>query len=153
MKFAISACFALALVAGNTGCCLFCHPMFPLLHRHCSQECGDMGCQRAPIFNWSHCCDTCDHCGDWTGQSIIARTGANSQQAQYVTGGRNRASRAVASRVVPGSYREMTTVTPPGDEVEEDAVDEGPALVAEAPRSKRIRSKPKIRQVRATDDE
>ncbi|HVA44967.1 MAG TPA: hypothetical protein VNH11_01155 [Pirellulales bacterium] len=153
MRFAISACFALALAAGNTGCCLFCHPMFPCLHRHCNNECGDMGCQRAPIFNWSHCCDTCDHCGDWTGQSIIARTGGNSPQGQYVANDRSRAVRP-ASRVVPGSYREVTTVPPPGDEAEEDMVDEGPALVAEAPRVRRVRSKSRPRpQVRMQEDE
>lgn len=160
MKFALSACFALALVAGNTGCCLFCHPMFPCLHRHCSKECGDMGCQRAPIFNWSRCCDTCDHCGDWTGQSIIAKTGGNSAQGQYaangrdVANGRGRTTKAVSSRVVPGSYREVTTVPPASEEVvEEEVIDEGPALVAETPRSKRIRSKSRVRQVRVQDDE
>lgn len=140
MRFALSACFALALLAGNTGCCLFCRPLFPCLARHQCDQCGDMGCQRAPLFNWSRCCDTCDHCGDWTGQSIIARTGG-SQQAQYVTAGRGQPRTAMASRMVPGTYREVTTVADSGDEVADDAVaEEGPTLVAQAPRAKRVRS-------------
>jgi hypothetical protein len=108
-----------------------------------------MGCERAPIFNWSRCCDTCDHCGDWTGQSIIARTGA-SQQGTYVTAGRNRNNTAMADRadrVVPGTYREMTRVEESADESEvEQVVDEEPVVVVEAPRPKRVRSsKPRPR--------
>ena len=143
MRFALSACFALALLAGNTGCCLFCRPLFPCLARHQCDDCGDMGCQRAPIFNWSRCCDTCDHCGDWTGQSIVARTGGGQQQAPYVTAARRAQPRNVmASRVVPGTYREVTTLADSGDEVTDESVvaDEGPALVAEAPRPKRVRT-------------
>ena len=140
MRSAISACFALVLLAGNTGCCMFCRPLFPCLHRNQCKECCGMGCERAPIFNWSRCCDTCDHCGDWTGQSIIARTGG-SQQANYVTAGRSRNNMAMASRMVPGSYREVTTIEGQGEEVaEEQAIDEEPVVVAEAPRRKKVRS-------------
>jgi hypothetical protein len=71
MKLAMSACFALALMCGNTGCC-GCHPLFPNLG--CN---GAMGCQKTGIFNWSHCHDTCDQCGDFTGPDIVARTGDN----------------------------------------------------------------------------
>lgn len=154
MRFAASACFALVLLAGNTGCCLFCHPMFPLLHRHCQSECCGMGCQRAPIFNWGRCCDPCDHCGDWAGQSIIARTGGNSQTAQYTGARPARARATTAGRVVPGTYREVTRVDEPVSEVSEEEVvdqemaDEEPQVVVEAPRAKRIRSsKPTARQV------
>src|SRR5487761_1276789 len=152
MRFAISACFALVLLAGNTGCCLFCRPLFPCLQRHKCDQCGDMGCQRAPLFNWSRCCDSCDHCGDWTGQSIIARTGS-SQQAQYAAGRAPRGRTAIASSVVPGSYREVTTSDDSDDAVaEEQVTEEGPALVAEAPRAKRVRSsksRPRHQVVRA----
>lgn len=146
MKAAISACFALVLLAGNTGCCLFCRPIFPCLHRHQCKECCGMGCERAPIFNWSRCCDTCDHCGDWTGQSIIARTGG-AQQAGYVTADRSRNNMAMADRaerVVPGTYREVTRVEDDSDA--EQADDEEAVVVAEAHRAKRVRSaKPRPR--------
>jgi hypothetical protein len=141
MRFAIAACFGLALLAGNTGCCLFCRPLFPCLHRHCGggDECG-MGCQRAPIFNWSHCGDPCDHCGDWAGQSIIARTG-DSEHTMSMANGRSRSRSAMAGRVVPGSYREVAVADEPsGEIIEEQVVDEGPQAVAEAPPAKRIRS-------------
>jgi hypothetical protein len=73
MKSAIAACFGLALMLGSTGCCCgLGHPLFPNLG--CS---GAMGCQKSGIFNWSHCCDTCDQCGDYTGPDIVARTGDN----------------------------------------------------------------------------
>lgn len=137
MRFAISACFGLALLAGNTGCCLFCRPLFPCLHRHCG-DCGDMGCERAPIFNHSRCCDPCDHCGDWTGQSIIARTGA-SEQSMMMASGRGRSRSAMASRVVPGSYREVATVDDSADEVVEEQVMEEQPRIVEAP-AKRVRS-------------
>ena len=151
MRFAISACFAVALLAGNTGCCgLLCRPIFPLLHRHCGgcggDDCGGMGCQRAHIFNWSRCCDTCDHCGDWTGQGIIARTQGSEQaytagryQGRTAMNGRN-VPGTMASRVVPGTYREVTRVQPTAAEVaEEEVVEEEPVQVAEAP-PKRVRS-------------
>jgi hypothetical protein len=155
MRFAASACFAVVLLAGNTGCCNLCHPIFPCLHRHCQQECCGMGCQRAPIFNWSHCCDPCDHCGDWAGQGIIARTGT-SQDVEYVNNGRRGQPKAsMASRVVPGSYREVTREVTEDDEqpaeeevAEEQVVEEEPVAVAEPPRAKRIRSsKARARQV------
>ncbi|HWB11240.1 MAG TPA: hypothetical protein VG826_18570 [Pirellulales bacterium] len=147
MRFAISACFAVALLAGNTGCCgpIFCRPLFPLLHRHCcSDDCGGMGCQRANIFNWSRCCDTCDHCGDWTGQGIIART-QGSEQAY--TAGRYRGRPTMSSRVVPGTYRETTRMQPSDAQVaDEEVIEEEPAQLAEAPRVKRVRSyKPRSR--------
>jgi hypothetical protein len=159
MRSALSACFALVLLAGNTGCCLFCRPLFPCLHRHQCDECCGMGCERAPIFNWSRCCDNCDHCGDWTGQSIIARTG--SSQEAYMAAARNRnnmaANRAAGSyrmmtasgRVVPGTYREVTTVQEPTEEVAEvRVVEEEPVVVAEAPRVKKVRSsKPRVQRV------
>lgn len=156
MRFAASACFAVVLLAGNTGCCLFCQPLFPCLHRHCQQqdECCGMGCQRAPIFNWSHCCDPCDHCGDWAGQSIIAHTGVrnNNNDAQYVNAGRRGPSNmSMASRVVPGSYREVTDAEEePAEEVAEEEVEEEeePEVVTVAPPTKRIRSsRPRARQV------
>ena len=154
MRFAISACFAVALLAGNTGCCMFCRPLFPLLHRHCGGGCGDdcggMGCQRAHIFNWSRCCDTCDHCGDWTGQGIIARTNG-SQQAYMARQPQQQGRPTMASRVVPGTYREVTRVQPSDEQVaEEEAVEE--AQTIEAPRVKRVRSakaRPQHRVVRA----
>ncbi|HVX10397.1 MAG TPA: hypothetical protein VHC22_04415 [Pirellulales bacterium] len=167
MRSALSACFALVLLAGNTGCCLFCRPLFPCLHRNQCNECSGMGCERAPIFNWSRCCDTCDHCGDWSGQSIIARTG--SSQAEYMSAARSRnnmngnrmASRTRSmngsDRVVPGTYREVTRVQEQNDEVAEvQVVDEEPVVVAEAPRVKRVRSsKPRTRSqvVRVRRDE
>ena len=150
MRAAISACFALVLLAGNTGCCLFCKPLFPCLHRHQCKECCGMGCERAPIFNWSRCCDTCDHCGDWTGQSIVARTGF-SEQGAYVTANRNRNPKMAmtdrSERVVPGSYREVTRVNDSADEDEVDqVVEEEPEVIAEAPRPKKVRStKPRSR--------
>jgi len=160
MRFALSACFAVALLAGNTGCCGFCRPLFPVLHRHCcggggcggGDDCGGNGCQRANIFNWSRCCDTCDHCGDWTGQGIIARTNA-SQQAYMA--GRNQGRTAMAGRVVPGTYREVTRVQQASAEVAEDeeVVEEEPVQVAETPRPKRVRSyKARPRVVRAEQD-
>jgi hypothetical protein len=162
MRFAASACFALVLLAGNTGCCLFCKPLFPCLHRHQCKECCGMGCERAPIFNWSRCCDTCDHCGDWSGQSIIARTGA-SEQGMYMAAGRNRsnsmARAARADRVVPGTYREVTRVDESADEADiEQVVDEEPAVIAQAPRARRVRStKPRSRhqvvRVQRVDEE
>lgn len=148
MRFAAAASFALVLLAGNTGCCLFCHPLFPCLHRHCqNDDCCGMGCERKPIFNWGHCCDPCDHCGDWAGQSIIARTG--NTQVVSNAGGRPRAKTQMASRVVPGSYREVTRVQQAQDDevVEEEVVEEEPEAVVEAPRAKRIRSsKPRSRE-------
>jgi hypothetical protein len=155
MRFAISACFAVALLAGNTGCCLFCRPLFPLLHRNCcgggcGDDCGGMGCQRANIFNWSRCCDTCDHCGDWNGQGIVART--NSSQQAY-TAGRYQGRTAMAGRVVPGTYREMTRAQPSAAEVvDEEVVEEEQVQLAEAPRPKRVRSykaRPRHQVVRA----
>lgn len=142
MRFAAAASFALVLLAGNTGCCLFCRPLFPCLHRHYhNDDCCGMGCQRQPIFNWGHCCDPCDHCGDWAGQSIIARTG-NAQEVVYSGDARPRAKAQMASRVVPGSYREVTRVRPSQDEevAEEEVIEEEPEVVAEAPRAKRVRS-------------
>jgi hypothetical protein len=159
MRFAISACFAVALLAGNTGCCLFCRPLFPCLHRNCcggGDDCGDMGCQRACIFNWSRCCDTCDHCGDWTGQSIIART--NGSQQAYVARNQPQTRTAqdrttLSSRVVPGTYREVTRVADADEEVvEEEAVEESPVQLAQAQRAKRVRSsksRPRHQVVRA----
>ena len=149
MRFAASACFALVLLAGNTGCCLFCRPLFPCLHRHCEKECCGMGCQRAPIFNWGRCCDPCDHCGDWAGQSIIARAGSNAQGVEYASAPRSRSKATMASRVVPGTYREVTRVEQPAQEVaEEEIIEEEPQIVAAAPPAKRIRSsKPRTRQV------
>lgn len=71
MKSALAACLGLALMLGSTGCCCgLGHPLFPNLG--CN---GAMGCQKTGIFNWSHCCDTCDQCGDYTGPDIVARTG------------------------------------------------------------------------------
>jgi hypothetical protein len=170
MRFAISACFAFALLAGNTGCNCFCRPLFPCLHRHRCQDCCDMGCERAPIFNWSRCCDTCNQCGDWTGQSIIARTGGNqqpayaagNQQGAYVAGNqpaayaaRNRpqARTAMSSRVVPGTYREVTRLADSDEEaVDEEVVEEAPVQMAQAQRTRRVRSsssRPRHQVVRA----
>jgi hypothetical protein len=55
----------------------------------------------------------------------------------------------MVSRVVPGTYREVTRVDEPVQEVaEEEMVEEEPQVVVEAPRAKRIRSsKPRARQV------
>jgi hypothetical protein len=114
-----------------------------------------MGCQRANIFNWSRCCDTCDHCGDWTGQGIIART--NGSQQAYMAGRNqgNQGRAAMASRVVPGTYREMTRVQPAAAEVvEEESVEEEQVQLVEAPRPKRVRSnKARPRVVRAEHDD
>ena len=162
MKFAISACFAVALLAGNTGCNCFCRPLFPCLHRHRCQDCCDGGCERAPIFNWSRCCDTCDHCGDWTGQSIIARTGGN-QQASYVAAGNRPQTRTaqdrttLSSRVVPGTYREVTRLAEADDQGgDEEVVEEAPVQLAQAQRAKRVRSsrvRPRHQMVRAEEVE
>lgn len=148
MRFAATASFALVLLAGNTGCCLFCHPMFPLLHRHCQEDgCCGMGCQRQPIFNWGHCCEPCDHCGDWAGQGIIARTGSDNQMV-YSGEARGRTNTQMASRMVPGTYREVTRAQPSQVEevAEEELMEEEPERVVQAPRPKRIRSsKPRPR--------
>jgi hypothetical protein len=59
----------------------------------------------------------------------------------------------MASRVVPGTYREVTRVQASEAQVaEEEVVDEEPVQVAEAPRARRVRSykaRPRHQVVRA----
>jgi hypothetical protein len=68
MKSALSALFAVALLAGGAGCC----------HRCCRQgllarDCSNGGCGPRFRFSWSRCRDTCDQCGNWTGAPVVAR--------------------------------------------------------------------------------
>lgn len=103
MKFAVSALFALALLAGNTGCRFFCgcRACDPCMD-DCGGGCGlggcglgrlrQCGCQVGPfggggcdggigcsrrlhIFNWSRCLDRCDDCAHWTGEGLVPQSG------------------------------------------------------------------------------
>ncbi|HUY91749.1 MAG TPA: hypothetical protein VMV10_23605 [Pirellulales bacterium] len=103
MKLAMSALFALALLAGNTGCRFFC-PCYACDRGTggCTDDCGGgcgasgcglgggraCGCQVGPyggggigcsrrlhIFNWSRCRDCCDECPHWTGEGFVSQTG------------------------------------------------------------------------------
>ncbi len=81
-----------------------------------------------------------------------ARSRANGNR---MASGSYRAMNA-SGRVVPGTYREVTTVQEPNEEVAEVRVEEEePVVVAEAPRIKRVRSssKPRTRVVRVRRDE
>lgn len=169
MKSAIAACFGLALMLGSTGCCCgLGHPLFPNLG--CS---GAMGCQKSGIFNWSHCCDTCDQCGGYTGPDIVARTGDNYYARPATTPmrpgmlaqlhanhqhPRGHHHHTASARVQPPALEEGEIIsdevevvsaetTEETDEATEAADDAAPAEMAEPPApAKRIRSSKTRRQ-------
>lgn len=102
MKTLVSAFFAALLLCGGSGCGrLCCRPWFPFLHHACTHE---MGCQGVGLFNWSRCCDTCDQCGHWDGEDIIAETG-DAYQPRYAGTPTHATRRHQAARVKPSSYR------------------------------------------------
>lgn len=141
MKLAASALLALALMAGNTGCCLFDCGAYsgcggyldecggcedPSMCGQCGGGCYGMGCGPLHrIFNWSRCCDCCDACGNWTGAPIVSRgpgmmdPGYVEQPAPYDEPGPADVS---DGRVVPGSVRVTTR-----------SADSAPARIAEEP--------------------
>lgn len=114
MKIFISACFAALLLCGGTGCGqLCCRPWFPFLNHACTQ-----GCEGVGIFNWSHCCDTCDQCGHWNGEDIIAETG-DAYQPRYAGTPTHATRRHRTARVKPSSYHTTSrTEQPQADETE-----------------------------------
>lgn len=150
MKTFISACFAALLLCGGTGCGqLCCRPWFPFLNHACTQ-----GCQGVGIFNWSHCCDTCDQCGHWNGEDIIAETGDAYRPRYAGTPNRplkhHKANRArtsgyhVVSRVEHPAAEEAELVETTEDEgdVEQivDETEEPTEVVAEPTPARRVRS-------------
>jgi hypothetical protein len=143
MKFAVSAVFAFALAAGNTGCCLFhCgHNMGcdgfqdgcggcddQACDGACGQRacgggcggcgsCGAMGCGPLSwVFDWSRRHDCCDECGNWTGRGMIVSTnrGYVNQPESMPMEYDEPAPDVSAGRVVPGSMRVTTRSAEPG---------------------------------------
>ena len=114
MKTLVSAFIAVAVLTGVSGCGrLCCRPWFPFLHHACTQ-----GCEGTGIFNWSHCCDTCDSCGQWTGDDIVAETG-DAYQPRYAGTPNRPLKHHRTARVKPSSYHRVTRVEPPlADETE-----------------------------------
>lgn len=136
MKFAASALIGLALMAGNTGCCLFhCGSFsgcdgFPADCGGCDDVacgempcdddcgyhgcglhgCGEMGCGPiCRIFNWCRCRDCCDCCGNWSGPPIVSHNqGWNHDDIGPSESYGEPAPEMAAGRVVPGSMKVTT---------------------------------------------
>lgn len=163
MKLAVPALIALALLTGNTGCCLFqcgrgyacsacdaypddcggcddigCDGGCGLCHGGCS----GMGCGPLHwILNWARCRDCCDQCGNWTGPDIVShnRPPAIIEEGPTPAAYDEEPQEISAGRVVPGSVR--VTTRPADVETEAVVQSDGPAKTVRrsAPSSTRRR--------------
>ncbi|HEX7449108.1 MAG TPA: hypothetical protein VF306_16260 [Pirellulales bacterium] len=117
MKTVTSACFAALVLCGFSGCGrLCCRPLFPFLHHACTSACTQ-GCEATGIFNWSHGCDTCDHCANWTGEDIVAQTG-DAYQPRYAGTPNRPIKHHHAKRAHPNAYHVTSRIEQPVEESE-----------------------------------
>lgn len=127
MKTLASAFFAALLLCGSVGCgqaC--CRPLFPFLHHARTNACTQ-GCEATGIFNWSHCCDTCDQCANWTGEDIVAQTG-DAYQPRYAGTPHRPIKHHAAKRPHPNAYHVTSRIEQPVEEAEIDETVEADQL-------------------------